>query len=401
MDAFHDGEEVRFCRLDDIVGGTGSSGLVGRLLNDLELLLVSAEEPPTFALVERDANWRWSMLEEMKAIEENKTWELIDPPPGCCPIDLKWVYKMKRDKRGAIVKYKARLVAHGFVQREGIDFEEAFAPVAQMKSVRLLLAMAAAKDWRVHHLDVKSAFLNGELAETVFVKQAPGFAVKGAEHKVLKLRKALYGLRQAPRVWNAKLEATLGELGFTHCATEHALYTQRRGKEELGGGVYVDDLIVTGARAEDIDGFKREMAARFKMSDLSALSYYLGIEVRQEKQIISLGQHAYAEKLLEDGGVQAVRDSDGGAAEAKQAQHCCKGGRDALPEHRQWAVLPHSYPIGHCVRGWVRQPFHGGPARRLLVGSEKVAVLRQGDARSSDHLPQEWWQGRVAAHGVQ
>jgi hypothetical protein len=88
--------------------------------------------------------------------------------------------------------------------------------------------MAAAKDWRVHHLDVKSAFLNGELAETVFVKQAPGFAIKGVEHKVLKLRKALYGLRQAPWVWNAKLYATLGELGFTRCTTEHALYTRRR-----------------------------------------------------------------------------------------------------------------------------------------------------------------------------
>jgi hypothetical protein len=167
-----------------------------------------------------------------------------------------------------------------------------------MESVCLLLAMAAAKDWCVHHLDAKSAFLNSELAGTVFVKQALGFAIKGAEHKVLKLRKALYGLQQAPRAWNAKLDATLGELGFTRCATEHALYMRRRGKEELIVGVYVDDLIITGARAKDIDSFKREMA-RFKMSDLGALSNYLGIEVRQGKQSISLGQRAYAEKLLE------------------------------------------------------------------------------------------------------
>jgi len=120
------------------------------------------------------------MLEEMKAIEENETWQLVDPPPGCHLISLKWVYKVKRDELGAIVKHKARLVARGFVQREGIDFEEVFAPVARMESVRLLLALAAAKDWRVHHLDVK-----------------------GEEHKVLRLRKALYGLRQAPRAWNA------------------------------------------------------------------------------------------------------------------------------------------------------------------------------------------------------
>ena len=138
------------------------------------------------------------MLEEMKVIEENETWELIDPSPGCRSISLKWVYKVKRDERGAIVKHKACLVARGFVQREGIDFEEVFAPVERMEFVHLLLALAAAKDWRVHHLDVKSAFLNGELAETVFVRQPLGFAIKGEEHRVLRPCKALYGLRQAP-----------------------------------------------------------------------------------------------------------------------------------------------------------------------------------------------------------
>ena len=107
------------------------------------------------------------------------------------------------------------------------------------------------------------AFLNGELAETVFVGQPLGFAIKGAEHRVLRLHKALYGLQQAPRAWNAKLDAMLGKLGFQWCATEHALYTRRRGKEELVVGVYVDDLIITGARMEDISSFKREMAARF------------------------------------------------------------------------------------------------------------------------------------------
>ena len=135
------------------------------------------------------------MLGEMNAIEENETWQLVDPPLGYRPISLKWVYKVKRDEHGAIVKHKARLVARSFVQREGIDFEEVFAPVARMESVRLLLALAVVKDWRIHHLDIKSAFLNGELAETVFVRQPLGYAVKGAEHRVLQLRKALYGLR--------------------------------------------------------------------------------------------------------------------------------------------------------------------------------------------------------------
>jgi hypothetical protein len=162
----------------------------------------------------------------MKAIEDNGTWELIDPPLGCRPIRLKWVYKVKQDKRGAMVKHKVHLVDRGFVQTKGINFEEVFALVVRMESVCLLLALAATKEWSIHHLDVKFVFLSGELAETIFIKQASGFAVKGAEHKVLQLRKALYRLRQAPQAWNAKLDATLSELGFTWCATEHVLYTR-------------------------------------------------------------------------------------------------------------------------------------------------------------------------------
>ena len=124
----------------------GLSGLAGRLLNETEVLLVSAEEPPTFALAERDAHWQRAMLEEMKAITENETWELVDPSPGCRPIGLKWVYKVKQDESGAIVKHKARLIARGFVQRKGIDFDEVFAPVARIEYVRLLLALVAKKD---------------------------------------------------------------------------------------------------------------------------------------------------------------------------------------------------------------------------------------------------------------
>jgi hypothetical protein len=298
VDAFHDDEEVRFRTMENIIGDSAAPEMASCILDDAELLLTSAEEPPTFAEAEKEANWRKAMLEEMKSIEENSTWELVDPPRGCRLIGLKWVFKVKRDEHGAIVKYKARLVARGFIEREGIDFE-VFAPVARMESIRLLLALAASNGSEVHHLDVKSAFLNGDLAEEVFVKQAPGFVIPGAEHKVLRLRKALYGLRQAPRAWNAKLDATLQALGFERCETEHAIYVRRRGKFALIVGVYVDDLIVTGMRAADIAGFKQEMADRFRMSDLGALSYYFGIEVKQGSGEMRLRQQAFAEKLIE------------------------------------------------------------------------------------------------------
>jgi hypothetical protein len=139
------------------------------------------------------------MQSEMDAVEKNCTWELVDLPRGHSAITLKWVFKLKRDEVSAIVKHKARLVARGFMQREGIDFDNTFAPVARMESVQLLFALATLEGWRVHHMNVKSAFLHGDLKEEVYVHQPPGFAIPGKEGKLLRLRKALYGLRQVPR----------------------------------------------------------------------------------------------------------------------------------------------------------------------------------------------------------
>jgi hypothetical protein len=135
------------------------------------------------------------MKAEMDAVENNHTWELADLPRGHRAITLKWVFKLKRDEVGAIIKHKARLVARGFLQREGIDFDNAFTPVAWMESMCLLLALAAQEGWRVHHMDVKSEFLNGDLKEEVYVHQPPGFTIPDKKGKVLRLRKALYGLR--------------------------------------------------------------------------------------------------------------------------------------------------------------------------------------------------------------
>jgi hypothetical protein len=131
---------------------------------------------------------------EMDVIERNKTWELADFPASNHVISFKWVFKLKKDEAGEVIKHKACLVACGFVQQEGIDFDDAFAPVARMESVRLL-ALAAQEGWRIHHMDVRSAFLNGDLKEEVYVRQLPGFIIRGKESKVLRLRKALYGLR--------------------------------------------------------------------------------------------------------------------------------------------------------------------------------------------------------------
>ncbi|KAL7582697.1 hypothetical protein Lser_V15G42892 [Lactuca serriola] len=212
---------------------------------------------------------------ELSAIERNKTWELVRLPPGRRPIGLKWVYKLKRDPDGNVLKHKARI----------------------------LLALAGINGWHVHHLDVKSAFLHGKLEEEVYVTQPEGFVQKNKSGLVYKLSKALYGLRQAPRAWNARLDKHLKLIGFVRCAHEYVVYIRKTNSSLLIVGTYVDDLIVTGTSKKEIDLFKKEMNQEFEMSDMGLLTYYLGIEVSQKEHGITLKQTGYAKKLLEKTGM--------------------------------------------------------------------------------------------------
>lgn len=181
-----------------------------------------------------------------------------------------------------------------------MDFDEAFAPVARIETVRLLIALAAQRSWQVHHMDVKSAFLNGDLMEEVYVQQPPGFVVQGGSEKVLKLRKTLFGLRQAPRAWNARLDKELMKLGFVRNPLEPAVYRRPDKDGYLLVGVYVDNLIITGPSKVTIDAFKREMMKSFSMSGLRLLTYYLV----QKEGVTTLCQSSYTLKILEQAGMK-------------------------------------------------------------------------------------------------
>ncbi|BBN68933.1 transposable element gene, partial [Prunus dulcis] len=162
-------------------------------------LALSALEPQKFEEAVKENIWQDAMDEEIRVIKKNRTWELVDRPKSKDIIGLKWVYKTKFNEDGSIQKHKARLVAKGYSQQPGIDFNETFAPVVRMETIRTVLALAAQLKTKVYQLDVKSAFLNGELEEEVYVEQPQGYVEKGREDKVYRLRKALYGLKQAPR----------------------------------------------------------------------------------------------------------------------------------------------------------------------------------------------------------
>jgi hypothetical protein len=213
--------------------------------------------------VERHAAWRAAMQSEMDAVEMNRTWELADLPHGHSAITLKWVFKLKSDEACAIVKHKARLVTRGFVQRKRIDSDDTFVLVARMESMRLLFTLAAQEGWHVHHLDIKSVFLNGDLKEEVYVHQSLEFAIPDKEGNVLRLCKALYGLRQAPRAWNTKLDFTLKGMGFGQSPHKAAIYRRGNGGNVLLVGVYMDDLVITGTKDADVTAFKEEIKTTF------------------------------------------------------------------------------------------------------------------------------------------
>jgi hypothetical protein len=262
-------------------------------------MLISTEDPVTFEEAVKSEKWRTAMNTEIKAIEKNNTWELTVLPAEAKPIGVKWVFKTKLNEEGKVDKHKARLVAKGYSQRQGIDYNEVFAPVARWDTIRTILALAAHKGWYVYQLDVKSAFLHGELAEAIFVEQPQGFEKQGEEHKVYRLKRALYGLKQAPRAWYSRIETYFVKEGFEKCFCEHTLFTKTSDKGSmLIVSLYVDDLIFTGNSECMFKGFKDSMMREFDMSDLGRMKYFLGVEVIQNAELIFICQKKYAREVL-------------------------------------------------------------------------------------------------------
>lgn len=189
------------------------------------------------------------MLDEYNSFLSNKCWTLIDLPKGQKAIKCNWVFCKKRDPSGALKKYKARLVAKGYSQRYGIDYYETFSPVVRYSSIRILLALAAIYGLIVEHLDVKTAFLNGDLSENVYMVQPEGFVKKGEERKVYKLNKAVNGLKQAAKAWNEKINNVLiNKLGFKRLSSEPCVYIYNHDNELLIIALYVDDIMLFSSK---------------------------------------------------------------------------------------------------------------------------------------------------------
>jgi hypothetical protein len=238
------------------------------------------------------------MHEELENFEKNQVWELVDSRPGCKLIGTKWVWKNKEGEKGEVVRNKSRLVARGFSQEEGIDYEETIAPVARLEAIKILLAFYVAKRFKLYQMDVKSAFLNGVLEEEVYVRQPPGFENEKYPHRVYKLRKALYGLKQAPRAWYGMLRGFLFERGFEMGKVDQTLFLLRQGRDILIVQVYVDDIVFGGSSNSLIARFVEDMSREFEMSMMGELQFFLGLQIKQSKEGTFVHQAKYTKDIV-------------------------------------------------------------------------------------------------------
>jgi len=255
-------------------------------------------EPTSFTQASKYSHWQAAMQDEYAALMQNHTWSLVPASSHMNIVGCKWVFKVKRKADGSVDRYKARLVAKGFNQQEGFDYVETFSPVVKPATIRTILSLAVSCNWSLQQLDVRNAFLNGYLEETVYMKQPPGFHDSSRPQDVCQLHKALYGLKQAPRAWFQRLGTFLLAQGFAHSQSDASLFIHRSSSSTIYVLVYVDDIIVTGSDLQHIHRFLDQLCSTFDSRRLGELNFFLGMEITRFTDHLFLSQTRYAVDLL-------------------------------------------------------------------------------------------------------
>lgn len=255
--------------------------------------------------------WKRAVHEEINALEKNDTWVITDLPAGKRPVGCKWIFTVKYKADGSVERLKARLVAKGFTQSYGIDYLETFAPVAKLNTIRILLSLAVNLDWYLYQLDIKNAFLNGDLEEEVFMEVPQGLDLNLTGNKVCKLKKSLYGLKQSPRAWFDRFAKAVVRLGYTQCQADHTLFLRTSQAKKISLLiVYVDDIILSGNDEEELQKLKKQLAQEFEVKDLGNLKYFLGMEVARSRKGIVVSQRKYTLDLLKETGMIGCKPVD-------------------------------------------------------------------------------------------
>lgn len=293
--------------------------------------------------------WIKAMEDELVSMESNKVWTLTDLPKGRRAIGNKWVLRIKRKADGSIERYKARLVAKGYTQQEGIDYEETFSPVVRVTSIRLILAIVACLDLELHQMDVKTAFLNGELDEEIYMKQPMGFELQGSEHKVCKLLKSIYGLKQSSRQWYIRFHKAVESYGFSAMDEDRCVYYKNSGTKFMIMTLYVDDILLASNDVSYLMDIKSWLSSNFEMKDMGEAAYILGIKIsrNREKRLLSLSQETYIENVLKRFHMHTAKPMDTPICKGEAlSKNMCPKSQEDIEDMR---TIPYASAIGSLM----------------------------------------------------
>jgi hypothetical protein len=336
-------------------------------------------EPSSFEEAVQQPVWVDAMVEEYDSIIRNSVWDVVPRPQDKSVVSSRWLYKVKQAADGSVEKHKARFVARGFSQVEGIDYDETFAPVARYSSIRSMLALSAQMGWKIHQMDVKTAFLNGKIEEEVYIEQPEGFETFDRESHVCRLKRALYGLKQAPRAWYTRIDNYFTGLGFTKSEADANLYHIMVEGKPLIIVLYVDDLILTGDD-QLIKSCKEDLAREFEMKDMGLMHYFLGMEVWQKDGEVFVSQGKYANEILRRFHMEKCKPMQTPLAGNWRKEDATSGEVVAATVYRQ-LVGSLMYLSEHTTRfvlcGEPAESSYGSAYQAVLEGSEACAEIPQ------------------------
>ena len=295
--------------------------------------------------------WIRAMEEEIYSLLKNGTWILVERSKVQKAVGSKWIFKKKIEvSQQSVVRFKARLVAKGYTQQEGIDYNEVFSPVVKHSSIRIMLAIVNHLDWELHQLDVKTAFLNGELEETIFMEQPEGFKVKGQEDKVCLLKKSIYGLKQSCCQWYKKFDSYLSTIGFQKSPYDSCVYIMmKNGKAVAFLVLYVDDMLVAAGTLDEVQSIKQSLKETFEMKDMGEASKILGMDISRDRKKgnLYLKQTDYIRRVI-----SRFRMQDSTTKSVPIGQHF-KLSTDQVPkddeEREEMKGIPYSNIIGSVM----------------------------------------------------
>ncbi|KAB2594907.1 hypothetical protein D8674_030357 [Pyrus ussuriensis x Pyrus communis] len=304
--------QLRSLHLDDLSPDGSSTTLSVPVSRGFSFIadISNCEEPRTFKAASLSSEWQTAMQEEFNALKSQGTWILVPPPSHRSVIGSKLVYKVKKNPDGNISRFKARLVAQGYTQKQGLDYSETFSPVVRHTTMRLILALATQFSWPLRQLDIKNAFRHGDLEEDVYMKQPQGFVDATCPGYVCKLVKSLYGLKQAPRAWNSKFTSYLPAVGFQSSSSDSSLFVKIDGSDIILLLLYVDDIILTGSDSTKIQSVIDDIAGVFDLKDMGRLTYFLGLPIQyRDDGSLFISQAKYAKDVLKKAGIDTCKST--------------------------------------------------------------------------------------------